>query len=87
MPEPNQYLYKHKELLELLVRQAGVRKGRWMLMAVFNFGAANIGPTPEQVVPGAVVGLAQIGIQLAPPDTPTEVTVNAAEINPTSSTE
>jgi hypothetical protein len=86
MPEVNQYLFKNKEVLEILVKQAGVHEGRWGLMAVFNFGAANVGPTPDQVTPGAIVGLAQLGIQRAVPETPVEITVDAAEINPASST-
>jgi hypothetical protein len=55
-------------------------------MAVFNFGAANFGPAPDQVMPGAIVGLGQIGIQRAAAETPIEITVDAAEINPASST-
>jgi hypothetical protein len=86
VPEANQFLFKNKELLEILVKQAGVHEGRWALMAVFNFGAANVGPSPDQLTPGAIVGLAQLGIQRAVAETPVEITVDAAEVNPTSST-
>lgn len=82
MPEANQYMFSNKELLELLVRQAGVHEGRWTLLANFGFGAANFGPTPDQMFPGAVVVINQLGIQRATSDTPEPISVDAAVINP-----
>jgi hypothetical protein len=81
MPEVNQYFFSNKELLELLVKQADVREGRWMLMTNFGFSAGNFGPTPDQVFPGALVIVQQIGIQRAQPDTPESMSVDAAAIN------
>jgi hypothetical protein len=86
MPEVNQYLFKNKELLEILIKQSGVHEGRWMLMAVFNFAAANVGPTPDQTTPGAVVGLAQMGIQRVGPEISIEISIDAAAVKPASST-
>jgi hypothetical protein len=82
MPEINQYVLSRTELLELLIKQNGVHEGRWMLMAVFGFSAGYFGPSPDQSVPGAVVALNQIGIQRAQVDTPKEMSLDAAVVNP-----
>lgn len=82
MPEANQFLFSNKELLSILIREADVHEGRWLLMAVFNFGATNIGPSSDQLAPGAVVAISRIGIQRAEDNTPIELTVDAAEANP-----
>lgn len=85
MPEVSQYLFTHKELLELLIKQAGVHDGRWALAINFGFSAANFGPSPDQVAPGAVVGVLAVGIQRATPDSPPSIVLDAAEINPAKS--
>jgi hypothetical protein len=82
MPEANQYLFTHKELLELLIKQAGLHEGKWMLTANFGFSAANFGPSPDQISPGAVVAILSMGIQRAAPDTPPQGVLDAAQINP-----
>jgi hypothetical protein len=82
MPEVNQYLFNHKELLELLIKKAGVHEGKWMLMANMGFSPGNFGPTPDQMSPGAAVIVLQMGIQRAIPETPPEMILDAAEVNP-----
>jgi hypothetical protein len=82
MPEVNQYAFTHKELLEILIKQAGVHEGKWTIMTNFGFTAGNFGPTPEQMSPGAVVAVLQMGIQRAVPGTAEEMTADAAVINP-----
>lgn len=82
MPEANQYLFSHKELLELLVKKAGVHEGKWMIMANFGFSPGNFGPSPDQMAPGTVVVLLQVGIQRATPETPDPMTIDAATSNP-----
>jgi hypothetical protein len=85
MPEINQYTFSNKELLELLVKQAGVHEGRWVLMVNFGFSAGNFGPSPDNMSPGAVVAITQMGIQRAQSDTPQEMSVDASTANPPSS--
>ena len=82
MPEVNQYMFAHKELLEMLVKQAGVHEGKWTISINFGFSAGIIGPSPEELSPGAVVAIQQIGIQRASPDAPEAITIDAAAINP-----
>ncbi len=82
MPEASQYLFTNKELLELLIKEAGVREGRWVLMATFGIAPGNYGPSPDQMSPGTVVAINQMGIQLAGADTPEGMGMDAAEVNP-----
>lgn len=81
MPDINQYTFSNRELLEILVQRAGVTSGRWMLYANFGFSAGNFGPSSDQMNPGAITMINQIGIQRAQPETPVEMTVEAREIN------
>jgi hypothetical protein len=82
MPEANQYMVTNKELLELLIKACGVHEGRWVLMAMFGFAPGNFGPGPEQMSPGAAVVVTQMGITRAQPDTPVQMTLDAAVVNP-----
>jgi hypothetical protein len=83
MPEASSYIFKHREVVELLIKKAGVHEGNWMLLVTFGFGAGNMGPMPEEMSPGAFVAVTSIGIQQAPPDAPAALTVDAALVNPT----
>jgi hypothetical protein len=86
VPQASQFFFNHKELLEILIKQAQVHEGRWVLAANFGLSAGNFGPSPEQMSPGAVVAVLQMGIQIAQPDTPEPMTLDAAVVNPASST-
>jgi hypothetical protein len=82
MPEATSYMFKHKELLEMLIKKAGLHQGRWILAVNFGFSGGNMGPNPEEVSPGAVVAVLGIGIAQAQPDSPPGLTLDAAEVNP-----
>lgn len=82
MPEVNQYIFTHKEILETLIKRAGVHEGKWTIMANFGLSAGTFGPSADQMYPGAVVVILQLGIQRAAPETPEPMTVDAAVINP-----
>jgi hypothetical protein len=82
MATANQYIVSNKELLDLLIRETKVEEGRWMLMASFNITPANVGPTQEQSAPGLAISINHVGIQRAQPDTPAEITADAAVVNP-----
>jgi hypothetical protein len=85
MPEANQFMFGHKELVELMVKKADLHEGKWTLAITFGFGAVNGGPTPDQVMPTGVVAVQAIGIHKAQPDSPEPITVDASVINPVSS--
>ena len=82
MPETSQIDFKHKEILELLIKQAKIHEGRWMLSVSFNFGAGNIGPSVDETNPTAFVSLANIGIAKASSDAPESLVLDAAVVNP-----
>ena len=82
MAEANQYTVTHKELVELIIKQAGVHEGKWYLMASLGFAPGNYGPTPDQLCPGTVVAIQQLGISRAEEATPPEIQVDAAVVNP-----
>jgi hypothetical protein len=67
-----------------LIKQAGVHEGRWTLLVNFAFSAGNFGPTNDQMSPGAIVVVNHIGIQKAQADTPVEMSLDAAVVNPPS---
>lgn len=86
MPEIKQYTFKHKEVVELMIRHLGLHEGKWMLMANFGFSAANLGPTGDEMSPGAATVLNHIGITRATDSSPPSLTVDAAKVNPTTTT-
>lgn len=81
MPEIKQYDFKYKEVLEALVRQADLREGKWQLFMSFGLGAANMGPTESEVVPGAAVAITGIGLVRATETSPPALVIDAAEVN------
>jgi len=50
----------------------------------FGLAAANFGPTPSDIVPGAAVAVAGIGLLKAAPESPEALVIDAAEVNPAS---
>lgn len=82
MPEANQYMFNHRELTTLLIKEAGLHEGRWIVSLNFGLSGGNFGPTPEQMAPGAVLAVLQVGIQRALPETPEGMVVDASKVNP-----
>ena len=84
MPEANQFIFSHKELVEMMIKKADLHEGKWMLLVNFGLGAINGGPSADQIIPTAVAGVQAVGIQRAQPDSPPNLTADAAEVNPAS---
>ena len=82
MPEANQYVLKHKELIELIIKACEVHDGKWYLMVNFGFSAGNFGPSKDELSPGAAIVISQVGIQRADSNVVPELTVDAAIVNP-----
>jgi hypothetical protein len=82
MAEANNYTVTHKELVELIIKHAGIHDGKWVLSATLGFAPGNFGPSPDQLSPGTVVAIQQIGIVRAEAATPQEIQVDAAAVNP-----
>jgi len=88
MPEANQYTFTHRELVELLVKQAGIHEGNWALLVQFGMTSGNTGPNTNALAPMAMVMIGPIGIQRLPPGMPADnnLTVDAAKVNPPEAT-
>jgi hypothetical protein len=84
MPEVNQFYFKYPEVIEALIKKAGLHEGKWQLIVNFGLGPVNMGPTPDQIVPGAALAVIAIGLQKATPESPEALTADAAVINPAS---
>lgn len=84
MAEPTQFALTHKELIELIIKSSNIHEGRWMLSVTFGFAPGNFGPSPDQLNPGTVVAISQIGIQRELPEMliPPGLMVDAAIVNP-----
>jgi hypothetical protein len=82
VPEISQYTFKYSEVIEALIKKAGLHEGKWQLTMNFGLGAANMGPSPNEVVPGAAVAVVSLGLTKATPESPPALTLDAAEINP-----
>jgi len=82
MPESKNYVFGYTELAEVLVKKLDLHEGLWGLYIEFNFGAANVPASPDGKIlsPAAIAAIKGIGIQKF--DTPNNLTVDAAVVNP-----
>jgi hypothetical protein len=82
MPEADKYTVKHRELVGLIIKQCEIHEGKWYLTVGFGIAPGNFGPSNDQLSPGTIVAVNQIGIARADDTTPPEMSVDAAEVNP-----
>jgi len=82
MPDVSQYTFTQKEIVELLVKKAGVHEGKWTLMLGMGIMPGMIASMPELVFPGVSIVINQYGIQKAQPEIPPHLVVDAAVANP-----
>lgn len=71
---------EHRVLAELLVKHHDLHEGLYDLAFEFQIAVGAIGPSPESVLPGAMIGVKSIGLMKVDKNGPQ--TVNAAEVNP-----
>lgn len=70
------------ELTEILVKNHGLHEGLFNLAVEFQIGVGAVGPSPESICPGAMVGISRIGLSKTEESKKNIHTVNAAEVNP-----
>lgn len=80
MPEPTQIKFSHKEVVEALLKKYGIHEGIWGLYVKFGIGASNIGPSPADILPAAIVPVMELGLQKF--DQENNIAVDAATVNP-----
>jgi hypothetical protein len=82
MAEAKNYVFGYTELAEVLVKKLDIHEGLWGLYIEFNFGAANVNASPDgkSLAPAAIAAIKAVGLQRF--DTPNNLTVDAAVVNP-----
>lgn len=82
MAEATQIVFSHKEVVEALLKKHGIHDGIWGLYVKFGIGASNIGASPADILPAAIVPVMELGIQKF--DQENNIAVDAATVNPRS---
>jgi hypothetical protein len=80
MAEPTQIVFKHKEVVEALLKQNAMHEGIWGLFVRFGLQAVNVGASPADLNPAAVLAVVEIGLQKFPEEN--NLSVDAAIVNP-----
>jgi len=68
------------DLATVLIKHYGLHEGCYDLMIEFQIGVGAVGPTPEALSPGAMIGVSKVGLMSSKSTGPT--TVDAAIVNP-----
>lgn len=69
-----------QQIAELIIKEQKLHEGLYDLAFEFQIGVGAVGPSPETVLPGAMIGISRIGIKRAEKLGP--LTVDASKINP-----
>ncbi len=67
-----------KLLTELLIRHYGIDSGYYELVVEFGFATGRAGPSEEEIMPTAFVGVRRLGLVRV--DQPTPMSVDAAQL-------
>ena len=70
------------ELTEILVKHKGLHEGLYNLSLEFQLAVGAVGPTPELICPGAMIGVSRIGLSKTEKEKTNIHTVDAAKVNP-----
>lgn len=80
MAEATQIVFKHAEIVELLIKKQQIHEGIWGLFVRFGMNASNVGTTETDVMPAAIIGVLEIGLQKF--DKQSNIALDAAKVNP-----
>lgn len=69
-----------RQLTEELIRHHGLTEGLFDLLVEFQIGTGAVGPDKDRLLPGAMIGLARVGLSPAKVRGPN--TLDAAELQP-----
>ena len=70
------------ELTEILIKHKDLHEGLYNLSLEFQIAVGAVGPSPELISPGAMIGVSRIGLSKTEEEKANIHTVNAAKINP-----
>jgi hypothetical protein len=80
MAETSQFTFSFQEIAEALVKAQDLHEGLWGVFVKFGIQATNVGPSDNDLRPAAIIPVMEIGLQRF--DKKSNLTVNAAEVNP-----
>jgi hypothetical protein len=80
MPESKKIAFTHKELATLMIKNQNICEGWWGIYVKFGIKAVNIGQSPSDLLPAAIVPVLEIGLQKF--DEESNLSVDAAKVNP-----
>lgn len=69
-----------RDLVAVLIKHYKIHDGNYDLLLEYQIGVGMVGPGPDALTPGAMVGISRVGLVKSAMEGPT--TVNAAIINP-----
>ncbi len=69
-----------KKITEILIKHYGLHEGKFDILIEFQIAVGVMGPEPKSALPGALLGVAKLGVARSVADGPT--TVDAALVNP-----
>ena len=72
--------YSITELAELMIRDKGIHDGLYDIAVKFQLAVGAIGPSPDAILPGAMIGIGGIGLRKVEQNGP--LTLDAALVNP-----
>lgn len=72
--------YTLKALTELMIRDSGIHEGLYDIAVKFQVAVGAIGPSPDSILPGAMIGVDGIGLRRVKQAGP--FTTDAAVVNP-----
>ncbi len=70
------------ETTEILVKHQKLHEGLYNLTLEFQIAVGAVGPTPELLCPGAMLGVSRIGLSETKKEKANHHTVDAAKVNP-----
>jgi len=80
MAEIKNIAFGFQEIAEVLVRHANLHDGLWGIEIKFGIQGTNIGTSPGDLLPAAIVPVVTLGLQRF--EKPSNLTVDASKINP-----
>ena len=80
MPEATQIVFKHAEVVELLIKKQNIHQGVWGLFIKFGMNATNAGPTEAEIMPAVIIGVLEIGLHKFEKES--NIALDAAKVNP-----
>ena len=80
MAEPKHIVFKHREVVEALIKHQGLHEGVWMLTVTARLNMLVTGPSPDTAMPAAMVLIQELGLMKT--DQENSLAVDAAAVNP-----